>query len=100
MRATGWLLVSFLFGGLSAQAAASDFDMQRYSTEGEGRFETFHVSASLPLKQALADKTVGDVTELLIVHAGERQIALIKDQMAFHHIAQGELEGKDWMATF
>ena len=90
---------SIFFVSLNPDAHA-EFDASRYSTAGEGRFETFHITSTQPLAEALAAGVVGSETELLIANAGGAQLALIKDQMAFHHIAQGQGPDKDWMATF
>ena len=69
-----------LFSGNVFSQTANSFDINRYSTFGAGFFETYYVQNTQFLREALS--------------------ALIRDQMAFHHIAQGTVNGKDWMATF
>ena len=43
--------------------------------------------------------TVGLVI-LLVMETAVGRLALITDQMTYHHIAQGRARNKDWMATF
>jgi len=43
---------------------------------------------------------VSATTRLLVLETAAGRLALINDQMVFHHIAQGKAGGKDWMATF
>lgn len=81
-------------------AAQGNFDIERYSNDGEGMFETFHVAGTELLAAALEKGVVAEQTQLLIAQTAAGPLALLTDQMAFHHIAQGTAAGKDWMATF
>ncbi|SVE43111.1 uncharacterized protein METZ01_LOCUS495965 [marine metagenome] len=93
------LAMSLLSGNLVAQTANS-FDINRYSTFGAGFFETYYVQKTQLLREALIGGLVTEETNLLVTKTEEGNLALIRDQMAFHHIAQGSINGKDWMATF
>ncbi len=95
-------LITFLFAGvLSANATTSEsFDINRYNTAGEGWFKTFHVDHTQLLQTALDSGVVSGTMEVLVTQTAAGKLALIMDQMAFHHIAQGTENGKDWMATF
>lgn len=85
----------------SAQlTSAVTFDIDRFSDYGAGWFETFYVEETQSLQSALDAELVGEDTALLITETDAGQLALITDQMAFHHIAEGTVNGKDWMATF
>lgn len=92
------LILPFAQFGYSQTAAT--FDINRYSTFGEGIFETYYVDQTQALQAALANDLVAETTQLLITHTATGNLALIQDQMAFHHIAQGQADGLDWMATF
>jgi len=89
---------------LSAQIAfsstADTFDMNRYSTVGAGAFETFHVDETQSLEEVLDSGIVGEETMLLVTSTADGYLALMRDQMAYHHIAQGTANGLEWMATF
>lgn len=79
---------------------ARDFDINRYSTAGAGWFITFHVNGALPLSQALAEGKIKEEMRILVTETAAGRLALLKDQMAYHHIAQGSAGGKSWMVTF
>jgi len=84
-----------------AQATSADtFDIERFSEAGKGWFETFYVSETHLLRDVLSAGTVSDDTKVLVTETADGPLALITDQMAFHHIAEGTVGGKDWMATF
>ncbi len=89
------------------------------STEGEGEmkrvlgfepgrailddtwgFDPFPVTKMEPLKSALEDGRVGEETGVLLLQRGDTRLALLTEQMSYHHIAQGELEGEPWMVSF
>ncbi len=85
----------------NAQATSADtFDINRFSSAGESWFETFYVEETQSLQSALDDEEVNEDTLVLITETAAGRLALLTDQMAFHHIAQGTTNGKDWMATF
>jgi hypothetical protein len=76
------------------------FDIRRLNTENYGAFEPFYVKDSEPLKKALADGRVARDTRLLVLQTAGGRLALLNDQMAYHHVAQGRDGGQDWLATF
>lgn len=80
--------------------AKPGFDIKRFSNVGNGWFKTFYVEHSAPLQQALAEGKVANETRLLVLQTAAGKLALLVDQMAYHHIAQGTENGKTWMATF
>jgi hypothetical protein len=80
--------------------AKPGFDIERFSNAGNGWFETFYVDETQPLSEALeGDRLDGDTRMLVIATAGGN-LALVTDQMAYHHLAQGTSQGKHWLATF
>ena len=80
--------------------AKPGFDISRFNNTANGRFETFNVTKTEPLAAALKDGRVADDTRLLVTQTAAGKLALIMDQMSFHHVAQGRARGKDWLATF
>ncbi len=94
------LALMALLGQSVFATTAEDFDIDRYSTMGAGMFETFYVKDIQSLGEVLAAKIVSAETLVLVTETSGGKLALIRDQMAFHHIAQGSVGGKDWMATF
>lgn len=100
--------ISVVFGLLHSGVPAAQshdgnkkakFDITRMA-DSEGLFETFNVTVTQPLRQALAAGTVREDTRVLVTETAAGRLALLTDQMAYHHIAQGQAAGKDWMATF
>jgi len=63
-------------------------------------FDPFPVATTEPLKQALEAGKVGEETPVLLLARGNTRLALLTEQMSYHHIAQGELEGEPWMVSF
>jgi len=93
--------ILLIMAGVFTQTAnAEEFDINRFSTAGEGWFKTFYVEETLSLKDALEAGKVNKDIAVLITETAAGNLALITDQMAFHHLAQGTANGKDWMATF
>ena len=63
-------------------------------------FDPFPVSSMTSLGDALKEGKVGEETGVLLVTRGDTRLALLTEQMAYHHIAQGTLEGEPWMVSF
>lgn len=76
------------------------FDVTRLNTENYGAFEPFYVKDTQPLIKALDEGKVATDTRLLVTETAAGRLALLTDQMGYHHLAQGRDGGKDWMATF
>jgi hypothetical protein len=80
--------------------AAPGFDISRFAPTAVGTFETFYVKETNPLKKVLEEGKVAADTRLLVITTAGGNLALLTDQMTYHHIAQGRARNKDWMATF
>ena len=80
--------------------AKPGFDIARFSPTVVGTFETFYVKQTDPLKTALDEGKIAADTRVLVIETAAGRLALITDQMTYHHIAQGRARNKDWMATF
>lgn len=63
-------------------------------------FKPFNVSTYQSLESALLDSKVGIDTELMVFEVAGKTLALIKKQLAYHHVAQGKLDGEAWAACF
>jgi hypothetical protein len=80
--------------------AKPGFDISRFALTPVGTFQTFNVKETFPLKKVLDEGKVASDTRLLVIDTAAGKLALITDQMTYHHIAQGRARNKDWMATF
>lgn len=79
-----------------AQTAA--FDTTRLVDNGP--YPPFRVDAYFPLAEALRDGAVDESTRLAVVTVAGQEVALLIDQLAQHHLAQGQLAGEPWMVSF
>ena len=43
---------------------------------------------------------IADDTPVLVFEAGGSTLVLVSSQIAYHHIAQGDINGEPWMVTF
>jgi len=80
--------------------AKPGFDISRFSNAGNGWFETFYVKESELLRDALKSGKVAEDTRVLVTDITGGRLALITDQMGYHHLAQGSSGGKDWLVSF
>jgi hypothetical protein len=101
--ATAYTAVALAQGNAPAQLpngpAKPGFDIRRFSLNG-GVFKTFDVEQTEPLQKVLTDGRVAEDTPVLVTATAAGNLALLTDQMVFHHLAQGRAGGKDWMAAF
>jgi hypothetical protein len=94
------LLVSWLsIVPLSAQTA-EDFDEARAYIGESPMFDAFYPEEYEPLATARRSGRVHDDTGLLSIDLGTTKLTLLTTQMAYHHIAQGEMAGEPWMVSF
>ena len=111
LRFVNLLLLSVAFvafmhpAALAAQSKASNnkkpaFDITRFNPTPPGTFETFYVSETRPLRQALDEGIVKEEIPVLVTETAVGKLVLLTDQMVYHHIAEGNAGGKDWMVTF
>jgi len=79
---------------------AATFDVDRAMLSDEPMFDPFYPTGSRSLQEVRDERLVDDETPLLVVEVGGRQLGLLTAQMAYHHVAQGELAGEPWLVTF
>jgi len=88
---------------VAAQTRESlEFDPDRAYLSDETIFVPFHVTDEdmHPLREAVDDGLIQSDTWLLVMEHDAGRLALVMDQMAYHHVAQGELRGEPWMVSF
>ena len=89
-------------------AVAADPTMPTKAGFDTGRALFWKVPNFVPLRdpewQALRSVRraggVADDTPVLVFEAGGSTLVLVSRQMAYHHVAQGEMNGEPWMVTF
>jgi hypothetical protein len=84
-----------------ADSESGEFDIERAFLHDGSRFEPFLVEETRSLAEALAEGRIDDDTSLLVMeHPDAGRLALVTVQMAYHHVAQGEIAGEPWMVDF
>jgi hypothetical protein len=78
----------------------AEFDASRAVLSDKDTFPPFHVKAARPLREALARGDVRDDTLVLVIERGVGTLALLTQQMAYHHVAQGEIAEEPWLVSF
>jgi hypothetical protein len=63
-------------------------------------FPPFDVSQYEHIQAALTKRLVDPQTKLMVFEVGQQTLALVLKQMAYHHVAQGQLNGQAWTAFF
>ena len=100
VRAAVLFAVPLCLWAAPASGQDTDFDIDIARIGVGSRFEPFRVSESEPMREAVsAGKLQGDTRVLILDHpAGV--LGFLTDQMAYHHVAQGEIDGEPWMVSF
>ena len=91
------LPLSFWAPDVSGQEIEFDIDVARI---GGGRFEPFLVAETEPMRDAMSAGKLQDDTRLLVLDHPAGVLAFLTDQMTYHHVAQGEIDGEPWMVSF
>lgn len=97
IRCFGLTGVALLMGGA---AGAQEFDISRAALTDSTVFEPFVVRETRSLSAALNEGIVDRDTRLLVFETPEGPLALVTAQMAYHHLAQGDVAGQPWMVSF
>ena len=92
------LALLFTTSAVAAQEVDFDIDVARIGVGG--RFQPFVVENLEPLADALKAGRVQNDTRLLVSQHPAGRVALLTDQMTYHHVAQGSIAGEPWMVSF
>ena len=82
------------------EAGSDDFAPERAMFLDSTVYVRFDVTDTWSLREALDEGLVQAQTRVLIMEHRKGRLALVTDQMAYHHTAQGEIEGEPWMVSF
>ena len=84
----------------SEVSAAATFDAERAMLMKRELFRPLTVERTERLADALALRKVAADTQLLLLERDGEALALRTHEMIYHHVAQGELGGRPFVATF
>jgi hypothetical protein len=76
------------------------FDVSRFDRSFRGAFEPFVVTTTLSIRDALKARVVTADTDVLVTSTAAGPLALLTEQMAYHHVAQGTANGREWLVSF
>ncbi len=76
------------------------FDTERVILWSHPNFEPLRDPEMKSLDEVRRSGEVEDNTTMVVFESAGRTISLISSQMAYHHVAQGEMAGEPWMVTF
>ena len=82
------------------QTGAATFDAKRAILSKRDMFRPLAVQRTDGLADALSRNMVREETALLVLERDGAALTLLTSQMIFHHVAQGEWNGKPFLATF
>ena len=94
------LLPSLLTGQRIVEAGSAEFEVERAMLLDSTVYVRFDVTATRSLREALDEGLLQEQTRVLIMEHSNGRLALVTDQMTYHHTAQGEIEGEPWMVSF
>jgi hypothetical protein len=76
------------------------FDAERAIFWAAPNFDPLRNPEWQSLRDALRAGEVSDDAPVLVFEAGGATLVLVSSQMAYHHVAQGDMNGEPWMVTF
>lgn len=80
--------------------AKTGVDVSRFNFTLRGSFEPFVVTSTRSVREAMSARLVAADTDVLLTSTAAGPLALLTEQMAYHHIAQGRGGGEDWLVSF
>ncbi len=78
----------------------SAYKLDRASLRTRDVFQPFRVRDYQVLGQLVLERRVRPSAPVLVTESPPTPVALLTVQMAYHHVAQGEIEGHPWMVSF
>ena len=77
----------------------TEFDARRAFFVRGDIFPPFRVRSTCPLRSALAGGALHADTPVVVTELCAAPVVLLRRQLAFHHVAQGEAAGQPWMVS-
>jgi hypothetical protein len=98
--AVHWTILLLLIFTPVVSHAQTSFDIDRAFILDSTVYEPFNVTKTQPLRRALDEGIINEATLLLVMEHRAGNLAFAVDQLAYHHAAQGEIEGEPWLVSF
>jgi hypothetical protein len=78
----------------------STFNISKARLNKHDTFQRFRVKDSFQISELLEHNKIQQDDEILILERNGRKLAFSVNQMAYHHVAQGELAGQPYLVNF
>ncbi len=78
----------------------TEFDAHRALLLRKDIFTPFRVTVTRPLQDALAGGDVREDAPVLVAERDAAALVLLRRQLTYHHVAQGEAAGEPWMVSY
>jgi hypothetical protein len=76
------------------------FDARRALLVRRDIFSPFRVKSTRPLSDALTRHMLRADEPVVVARCSAAPVVLLKRQLAYHHVAQGEIDGKPFLVSF
>ena len=76
-----------------------EFDVRRALLVRGDIFAPFRVKTMRPLRAALERRVLRAGEPVVVAEWCAAPVVLLKQHLAFHHVAQGEIAGKPWLVS-
>ena len=83
-----------------SDATQTEFDAGRALLLHTDMFAPFYVQTTRLLRHVLASGDVRQDAPVLVAERDAATIVLLRRQLTYHHVAQGEMAGEPWMISF
>ncbi len=80
--------------------ATNEFDASRATLKDKDIFLPFYVKSTRLLREELTSNNVRGNTPVLVMEGKTWTLAVLTQQMSYHHVAQGEIAGEPWLISF
>ncbi len=82
------------------QPIKEGFETDRAMFFAEPNFTPLRDPEFRSLRNVMLAGDVEDDTPVVVFEAGGQTLVFVTEQMAYHHVAQGNMRGEPWMVTF
>lgn len=83
-----------------SDATQTEFDAGRALLLQTDMFSPFYVQTTCLLRHVVASGDVRQDAPVLVVERDAATMVLLRRQLTYHHVAQGEMAGEPWMISF
>jgi hypothetical protein len=77
----------------------TEFDVRRALLVRGDIFAPFRAKITQPLRKALERRVLRAAEPVVVAECNAAPVVLLKRQLAYHHVAQGEIAGQPWIVS-